>query len=259
MKLCELLNEDNIKNVKVKYLPNIGANTDKIGSGAEAEVYAGRDSGTIIKELWIKESTKTSATYQYIDMVMSHQDNPFFPRIYNAKLYTRHVGKGHSKLVIHMERLQTFNSAKTEHLLPQLLDQLGISADDVGGWPESAERIRNMKSGSHYTESIDAEAMRTKRKDDVGRHKMLADIGTALFNKFKTARGREELMKRSTNPQLKEAIKLTGNIILKGEEGNAQGSGRITKGDLHESNIMVRLTQHGPQLVIVDPVISRGV
>ena len=59
-------------------------------------------------------------------------------------------------------------------------------------------------------------------------------------------------MQKSTNPQIKQAIQLTDAIInrLKNDPE------RPAAGDLHVDNIMIRLTPHGPQLVIVDPVIG---
>ena len=270
MKVYELLNESNIKHVTVKNMPDIKERNPKIGSGFEAEVYAAKDGATIIKELWIKESIETNASYQYINMVMSHQDNPYFPRIYNAKLYTsKREDDTHSKLIIQMEKLVEFDTSKTEHLLPQLIAQLGIAPDDVDG-ADTARRMKRMEDGSQWLEKIvdrefllsigaDPDRKHPQQSEKLNRTELLRDIGGTLFSMFRTANGRNKLMQHSTNPELKEAIKLTGDIILKGERDNAAGSGRITRGDLHASNIMVRLTGHGPQLVITDPVISRGV
>lgn len=267
MKLKEILREDNIKHVQTKYLPNIEDGSEKIGTGAEANVYAGKDGASVIKELWVRGDVEYNATYQYIDMVMSHQNNPYFPRIYNAKLYTtKRDDNSYSKLIIQMEKLAEFNTSKTEHLLPQLISQMGITEEDILNM-DSMQRMKDMKSGSHHQEkpskypnaTPDEQKMAADRADEMGRKNMLRDIGGVLFSMFGDSRGRKELIEKSTNPELKEAIKLSGDIITKGREDNEAGSGHTTRGDLHEGNIMIRLTGHGPQLVITDPVISRGV
>ena len=61
-------------------------------------------------------------------------------------------------------------------------------------------------------------------------------------------------MKVATNPQVREAIKLTDAIINQDQDRHELSGDRETKADLHDSNVMVRLTAHCPQLVITDPV-----
>ena len=251
MKVYELLNESNIKHVTVKQHPDIEDKNKKLGFGFEAKVYADKTGGTVIKEVPISGDVEDSATYQYIDKVMSNQDNPFLPRIYNAKLYTHHA-MGKKKLVVQMERLTDFNSEKVAHLLPQLLAQLGISEFDVGRG--SREHIQQMRSGSQPEENDFDTAEQQERDQKVKRSQTLGELGDVLWQRFRTPAGRIKLMQGTDNAQLKSAIKVTHDILQKGADKTDKDT--IMKADLHDSNIMVRLTSHGPQLVITDPVVT---
>ena len=62
-----------------------------------------------------------------------------------------------------------------------------------------------------------------------------------LFDWFKDPENRKKIVQHSKNPQFKQAMKLLEPYIQKYGQ------------DLHGGNIMVRLTGHGPQLVIIDP------
>ena len=251
MKVYELLTErtSNIKHVTVKQHPDIKEKNPRLGSGYEAKVYADKTGGTVIKEMPITTDVEDSATYQYVDMVMSNQDNPFFPRIYNAKLYTHHT-MGRQKLVIQMERLTDFNSEKVAHLLPQLLAQLGVDEFDVS--QQSREHIQQMRSGSYPDESGGGTDEQKEREQRLRRNETLGDLGDVLYKRFNSPEGRIKLIQGTDNAQLKLALKKTHDILQKG----ASSPSSTMKGDLHDSNIMVRLTPHGPQLVITDPVVT---
>lgn len=264
MKLSELLTEKtvqhsgNIKHAIVKYLPNL-ERADRIGGGLEADVYKAKDANSVIKDLWIDGGEDSNATYHYIDMIMSHQNNIFFPKIYNATLYMRSEDAERKKLIIQMERLHSFDSAKTEHLLPQLIQQMGISKESIDDMLDNElSGIYNKSSSLAYNDG-DAENDELQRDSasstaGVQRSSRLRAIGRVIYNKFDGAEDRAEFIKIIKNPQLKEAIILTDQVISK---TNKLGAGRTaTNGDLHSSNMMIRLTGTGPQLVITDPVIS---
>ena len=251
MKVYELLNESNIKHVTVKQHPDIEEKNKRLGSGFEARVYADKSGGTVIKELPIKGEVEDSATYQYIDMVMSNQDNPFLPRIYNAKLYTHHT-MGAKKLVVQMERLTDFNSENVAHLLPQLLAQLGINEFDVG--QSSREHAQRMGSGSQPEENDYDTPEQIARDQRISRSQTLGDYGDALYTKFRTPEGRIKLIQGTDNAQLKLALKKTHDILQR--DADKTGKTSTMKADLHEGNVMLRLTSHGPQLVITDPVVT---
>lgn len=255
MKVYELLNErqSNIKHVNVKQHPDIKDKNERLGSGFEAKVYADKTGGTVIKELPIDSEVEDSATYQYIDQVMSHQDNPFLPRIYNAKLYT-HNTMGRKKLVVQMERLTDFNSEKVAHLLPQLLAQIGIDEYDVD--QSSREHIQQMRSGAYDDEPNDYDTDEQKARDQkMKRQSTLGDLGDVLWKRFRSPEGRIQLMQATDNAQLKLALKLSHDILQKHADTKGEKSTEM-KADLHDANVMVRLTSHGPQLVITDPIVS---
>jgi len=248
MKVYELLMESNIKHVRVKTLPNLRGRDEKpnklMGTGTSAQVFAGGDANTVVKEIGNYEKPDNDPHYHYIDMVMSHQDNPFFPKIYSAKVYEVVGVEGNmynndeATMVVQMEKLTSFDSTKTQHLLPQLLKQFGISINDM----DDNEAFINAANMSDVERSHNANQAQGADAND--------NLGKILSTKFRTAGGRQELMNSTTNPQLRQALSLTHDIIEKLKHDKE----RPTTGDLHHENIMVRLTSHGPQLVIVDPI-----
>jgi len=62
-----------------------------------------------------------------------------------------------------------------------------------------------------------------------------------LWKWFDKPRNRSKLRRETKNPQLKQALELLEPYIKKFGQ------------DLHTNNFMIRLTGHGPQLVILDP------
>ena len=250
MKVYELLYEGrkNIKEIVVKRMPNF-KEENMVGSGAEAEVFkAGANS--VIKVIdFYKEDN--DPTVHYIDEVMNNQDNPYFPKIYGAKAYMLNKDKGQyfqGKLVIHMEKLTSFNNPKTSHMLPRLLKQFGISEDDF----DSSMGDNNAYLHTKRETDVERTPSSENPDDEDGRYNMLDTFGKVLADTFATGKGRQKLMKQATNPELKRAIQITDQIINR----LANDPERPASGDLHQSNIMIRLTPHGPQLVIVDPVIG---
>jgi len=221
MKLIELTERDNIQHVKSNKRPNL-KNLEKIGSGSEAVVYRAKNN-SVLKVLNIKNTE--DGTYQYIDMVMDNQDNLFFPKIYSAKSYESPAYSGGMTLYINMEKLVPFKSAKATHLFPILIKQMGLS------------------------DELNAELNLDYNTDDITDqdYKKVEHIGFRIQRMFNEKEGREKLIKHSTNPQLKDAFKKTSDII--------SSSSRLS-GDLHDENFMLRLTGVGPQLVIVDPILS---
>lgn len=255
MKVHDIITERNaapngIQHVSVKHLPGLDRN-EQVGSGYEAKVYAGKDGATVIKEVMLKGEPEESGIYNYINMVLQNQDNPFFPRIYNAKLYT-HKTAGRHKLIVQMEKLTDFNNAKVEHLLPQLLDQMGVDIQDVDG--RSKYRINQISSGNYGEEPTKPDDEQAEYKRNRERKQTLGDLGDVLWQRFRTPKGREDLMKVAKNPELKQAIERTDAVINKATFRHATQGGRKPVADLHDSNVMVRLTAHGPQLVITDPM-----
>lgn len=197
------------------------ADWDKVGAGAQADVYSHQGKpGTVTKVAHIKDTE--DATYKFIELAMAHQDNPYFPRINSAKVYNSDESSNRlsfkdskNVLIINMERLIPVKNQKIRQMLPVLFNQIGIKSEKGG------------------TEDVS--------KND------LDSLGTQLWELFGSPEGRKQIISDTKIPELKEALTLTSNLI----ESNPD-----FRPDLHEDNVMIRLTGSGPQLVIVDPAIS---
>lgn len=254
MKVYELLNErqSNITVHKVKTLPTMKNISDrKRGSGIDAEVYNAKDANSVIKEYDFRHNGDTSnPVYLYIDAIMSHEGNPFLPKIYNAKLYK--TEEGFERFIVQMEKLTQFGGENVEHILPQLLKQMGISIDDISTKYGDQGLVHARKiTDVERSHSVDKEDIDARTREERGRQDMNWELGRIMSTLFNTEEGRRKLMDDATNPELKEAIKISHDIIKQGSESFG------IRGDLHENNIMIRFTSVGPQLVLVDPVVGR--
>lgn len=159
--------------------------------------------GTVTKRVWIPDAFHP--VLAFLRTIRRHPDNPFFPRVFHAKLY-RVPGKKRILLVVQMERLHELDDKHLIDALPHIMRQIGVDL------PE--ERYQNQ----------------------IG---YVVDIA----NLFSTSKGRAKLKRASKSPQFVEAM----NVL----ESDLQHYGS----DLHGANFMLRLTGHGPQLVIIDPFI----
>ena len=250
MKIHELLRESNIQEVVVKRMPKF-LDSNKVGEGGDAQVYAAK-TNSVIKVTDYYDS-HNDPIYQYVDTVMSNQDNPFFPKIYSAKVYTTPETKDKylkGKLVVTMEKLFPFGGEKTAHFLPQLLKQMGISENDIDSSGEFGNQAYLTAKKTIDVERSHASDDRDSDASDRGN--MTHHLGDILAKLFKTTEGRKKLMQQSKSPELKQALTLTHDII----ERLKNDPERQAAGDLHQENIMYRLTNVGPQLVIVDPIVG---
>jgi len=130
MKLKDLLNEELAKSIKdlsisKKFLEKEPTSKywNDLGSGTFAIAYEPKKQigNKVVKVLEIYDETDPS--YQFLRLCKNHQNNPFFPRIYNVKQYKNKGGV--YNIVITMEKL--FHIDETN---PQLIAQLfGIPLD----------------------------------------------------------------------------------------------------------------------------------
>jgi hypothetical protein len=215
MKLSEILQEainlDKPIPISLKSgleIPDIKG--ELLGKGVEASAYH-TGQGTITKIIGIDpdESPKVSSAIRFLKLILQHQDNPFFPRIYNAKLYRNRNYKGMRDameyfIMVQIEKLIPFSQKNIEDIIPALFKQIGINDDEEWNF----KQIRDYK---------------------------YAFIGADTAFLQKTAA-------RSKNPKFKEAIELLVPYFK--QHGM----------DLHHGNMMIRLTPHGPQLVLTDPL-----
>jgi hypothetical protein len=214
MKLSEIIQEaidlDNAIPVNLKHgknLPDIKG--EHLGQGVEATAYhTGQGTITKIIEINPNESPKDNSTIRFLKLILQHQDNPFFPRIYNAKLYRNRNYKSTQQkieyfMMVQIEKLTPISQKNIYDILPSIFKQIGVNP--------------------------------TKEKYDDN------DIYTQALLDMDVSE-LKELSTRSKNPKFKEAINLLAPYITR--YGN----------DLHDENLMIRLTPHGPQLVITDPI-----
>lgn len=147
-----------------------------LGAGIEAAIYQHRTKGdTVIKVI---DNIRDNDPYiDFIKVVLKHQDNPFFPRIYSAKKYHRDEDDNIA-IILQLEKLYPLNHPKIVHGTPHILKQLGIkiTPDDL-----EDEGIGNWLPARYVDK-----------------------IGTM----FSTPSNREELVYNSKNPKFIEAMNI---------------------------------------------------
>lgn len=230
MRLATLFEREMVGKIPVVHskgvpFPKGGDDKSYIASGAQARVYLPpslKNTNSIVKVANIRANNVRNDGYvQFINEVLNRPNNPFFPRIYSAKIYEDKQGR--SYFVVVMEKLHPVKRGNLREAAAALFQQLGITLDEIKKFRERQGRDTE----------IDSDYSVPDLSFDVGR--MFANPGFV-----------EYLLKQSNNEYFHEAM----NVV----EKVTQGSGiRI---DLHTENWMVRLTGHGPQLVMIDPVIN---
>jgi len=140
MKIQELLEADikyYNKTLKAQdYKISKNPSYEKKGAGIDAYVFQHKKNPhEVIKIASIID--ENDATYQFVKLILEHQDNPHFPKIYDVRLYRSEPEKKFHgqlvkyKMVIRMEKLVPLTIEKTRHMLPILLSQLGIDMDEM--------------------------------------------------------------------------------------------------------------------------------
>lgn len=208
MKILDLLEAD-IPRIDTNQRPMQLSRKHKVlGQGKQGIAQRhGRDPNKVIKTSDIyTENPEQDEYVQFIKMILDHQNNPFFPRIYSAKMVYNNKTDSY-QLVTTMEKLMKLDNEKFEDSAKHLFKQLGFNT-------------RN-PLGTTY--------------------KFPQGNVSNLWSWFQKPANRKKLMATTKNPQLKDAMTLLEPYIKKFGQ------------DLHTGNIMVRLTGHGPQLVIIDP------
>ena len=195
------------------------------GQGIQARVYK-TGSGVVTKVAVLDDELGLrDPAVKFLDIILQHQDNPFFPRIYHARVYRDKEGILNPILLVQMEKLMSMTDPKIEDAAAGLLDQLGIGTSELSPkfkeYVKRSEWSKPTKRIMTKTSALNNKLMSASMKGDT---KAIARLGS-----------------RSKNPQFREAIKLLAPTMAK------EGS------DLHHGNWMVRLTAAGPQLVIIDP------
>lgn len=212
-----------------------------IGQGADATVYH-TGQGVVTRTAAI--STLDDPYLTFLKKVaIPNQNNPFFARIYNAKLYENadwkpsddyddyyndaesrrgiyndpDEGKKYG-LVVQMEKLVPMQHEKLKDVLPHVFRQMGV------------------------TEQLFKDTMAAV-PDDIKKYPK-GQVSSQMITLFAKAIVNEDILRmlasKAENPQFVKAVKALQIGVKFGL-------------DLHHNNAMFRLTPHGPQLVIIDP------
>ena len=217
MKLYELKNVvdtvQGIPVVPIKTPPADGSSAKNVvGSGIQSTVYDFKTRPGTVNKL-ARLTGLDDAYLHYVALVLKHQDNPFFPRITNAKLLR--LPELHSDdsywLAVQMEKLVPLGQGNMKDSAVKILNSLGLDDDqfDKANWTQA--------NGNFTYDAV-------------------------LRSFFDSKHNREMLASRTSNPQFKEALELMEPLFRK------------HRSDVHDSNVMMRLTGYGPQLVFSDPL-----
>lgn len=203
----------NIPVVTVKRAPFMSARGNLIGVGLQAQVFEPpslQKANKVVKIARILTETPEDDGYlKYVNLVLDHPDNPFFPKIYFAKLYQ--VKNKEASLMVELERLHEVTGERLIDVAREQFSRLGFKEDVL-------IMVNNSLQGGRISELLD-------------------DAGF-----------RKDLVTNSNNPKFKEAMTLLEPLL----SGSVPG----VINDMHAGNWMLRLTGHGPHLVISDPIVS---
>jgi len=172
----------------------------------------------VIKVIDITLGAQVDGQVANTNMVLEHQDNPFFPKIYKAVIFKHYNPGGDHKLYIEMERLHEMTAEKLRHNHEAVLHSMGLDPSLISG-----ETDVHGEDPERYLYALE-EIMRLLAHPE--------NIPADFITKIK-------------NPQFIEAIR----ILRKTQAQHHVGY------DLHAGNYMYRLTGVGPQLVIIDPFV----
>lgn len=227
MRLVELVGPDDISmtDVEAKRGPQ-HPQTKELGKGREAKAFEHpTHPGSVLKYVTIKREPNESAQVVFTQMAIEHKDNPFFPKIYKAKVIPMEDPEhGRYQMIVEMEKLQPLTGNKIRHMIPHILKQVGLEEKDVK---------KLIKSGVTNPNAD----MSNWLEDPKGQKAAIAFAD--IVNDWETL---ERMAQYSKNPQFAEAIQAIQDWNM---DFNL---------DLHHDNLMFRLTSVGPQLVILDPL-----
>jgi len=140
MKLHEIFEEYHTSATGEDPVPvkqDIKISSSMIGDGTQAKVYQHpKNPNAVIKLASIAGDPKTDPYVKFIKIALAHQDNPFFPRIYSAKMYASNDEKwwqnigNFNTLVVTMEKLHqiTKNNKKLHDVV---LDNFQLQGVDI--------------------------------------------------------------------------------------------------------------------------------
>lgn len=196
----------------------------KLGKGQQAKVHAGGQ-GMVRKS--VRFTHPSDGHVQFILAAKKNQDNPFFPRIYNIR--THKTNEDDLNIMdVEMERLHELDNEMLRDAASMLFKNVGSRADD--------KYIERQYRG------YDTEPSGIKSRTDLPDNHERLRADSHYFSEL-LGMSEEELRKRVKNDKFLEALKIVKQLVTDNESQ-----------DFHLGNFMARLTPHGPQLVITDPL-----
>lgn len=190
-----------------------------LGRGSMAQAFEHPTSpNTVMKIIDISLGAHPDAQVVNTNMILEHQDNPFFPKIYKAIIFKHYNPGGAHKLYIEMERLHEMTADKLQHNQEAVLHSMGLDPSLIKG--ETEDHINDADQHLYALEEIMRLIMHPEN--------IPADFIT-----------------KSKNPKFIEAIEVLRKTHAESNTGL----------DLHHGNYMYRITGTGPQLVIIDPFV----
>lgn len=129
MKLTDLFEADKtILNLTPRSVQSLDVLKGKmLGQGMQAVAVRHPKSKTVIKKVNITGDEDPAV--KYVKLIANHQNNPFFPRIYSAKVY-RLRDNGQLIMVMHMERLHEWDTPQLQDATRQSAEHLGFELSD---------------------------------------------------------------------------------------------------------------------------------
>lgn len=202
-----------------------------LGTGVTAIAYEHKKRpNTVIKTIQLID--KTDVTFAFVRLCINNKQNPFLPKIYAAKVYN-------VKQMDDDEREQLYQLMDPEDTPPDQGKYVMVVV------MEKLYPIHNAANRAVATQLL--QQLNIVPTDPAEIPQNLAGVRDPLSitnRKFANPFKRQELKQGSSNVQFKQALRLLEPLF------------KYSEADLHKKNIMLRMTNDGPHLVLVDPVIT---
>ncbi len=203
-----------------------------LGTGVQAIAYQHKKHpNTVIKTIQLSGGMNDTVL-AFVRLCINHKDNPFFPKIYTAKIFNSADLTASEREVLYQD-IDSYDSPPDKKELVLVLVM---------------ERLFPIHTPDNVDSAIGLLQTLKVLPDDLSTLPLnMLDVEDPLFSvkvPFKTAKGRQFLMKNSDNPKFVQALRLLEPLFRKGHA------------DLHRQNIMIRRTGIGPQLVLADPIVD---
>lgn len=239
----------------------------KIGSGSQANVFLDTaQPNTVLKLLHIQ--SERDGYWQFInDSATKYKNNPFFPRIYDYHWFRPNLG------FVVMEKLIPLHNIKLHTAVRFLFKQFGVDPDKYATFePPDFDTLHKAMDHPNYQKLSSDNRRRAfyKLNQQLHRQQHTPDVDPKWDQeKAKQDRGYKGMFgpgMRNLSTQFNDTNKILAYVADNSPNESARERRKYlialkkeyTGGDfgldLHEGNWATRLTGHGPQLVILDPI-----